>query len=58
MIHDLDSYDYSYPDELVALNPLAAKDQANMLVFKNNSFYSIYKINWFKVISYNLLYIL
>ena len=38
MIHDLDSYDYSYPDELVALNPLAAKDQANMLVFKKNSF--------------------
>ena len=38
MIHDLDSYDYSYPNELVALNPLAAKDQANMLVFKKNSF--------------------
>ena len=38
MINDLDSYDYSYPDELVALNPLAAKDQANMLVFKKNSF--------------------
>ena len=38
MIRDLDSYDYSYPDELVALNPLAAKDQANMLVFKKNSF--------------------
>ena len=38
MIDDLDYYDYSYPDELVALNPLAAKDQANMLVFKKNSF--------------------
>ena len=38
MIHDLDSYNYSYPNELVALNPLAAKDQANMLVFKKNSF--------------------
>ena len=38
MIRDLDSYDYSYPDELVALKPLATKDQANMLVFKKNSF--------------------
>ena len=34
MMRDLDSYNFSYPDELVALNPLAAKDQANMLVFK------------------------
>ena len=38
MIRDLDSYDYSYPDELVALKPLATKDQANMLVFKKNIF--------------------
>ena len=38
MSHDLDSYNYSYPNELVALDPLAAKDQANMLVFKKNSF--------------------
>ena len=38
MMRDLDSYNYSYPNELVALNPLAAKDQANMLVFKKNSF--------------------
>ena len=34
MSRDLDTYNYSYPDELVALDPLAAKDQANMLVFK------------------------
>jgi len=38
MSRDLDTYNYSYPDELVALDPLAAKDQANMLVFKKNSF--------------------
>ena len=38
MIRNLDSYNYSYPDELVALHPLAAKDQANMLVFKKNIF--------------------
>ncbi|GIR95280.1 MAG: S-adenosylmethionine:tRNA ribosyltransferase-isomerase [Paracoccaceae bacterium] len=38
MIDDLDFYDYSYPDDLVALSPLAVKDQANMLVFENNIF--------------------
>ncbi len=38
MNRDLDSYDYSYPDELIALNPLADKDQANMLIYKKNSF--------------------
>ena len=38
MSHDLDSYNFSYPNELVALDPLAAKDQANMLVLKKNSF--------------------
>ncbi len=38
MIRDLDSYNYSYPNELVALSPLEAKDQANMLVFKKNTF--------------------
>ena len=37
-IKDLDTYNYSYPDELVALKPLADKDQANMLVFENNTF--------------------
>ena len=35
---DLDSYNYFYPDDLVALNPLESKDKANMLVFKKNSF--------------------
>ena len=34
MISDLDLYNYSYPDELIALTPLAVKDQAKMLVFK------------------------
>ena len=38
MIDDLDFYNYSYPDELVALDPLPTKDQANMLVFENNIF--------------------
>ena len=38
MVNNLDSYDFSYPDHLVALNPLAKKDQANMLVFKKNIF--------------------
>ena len=38
MSSDLDSYNFSYPNELVALDPLAAKDQANMLVLKKNSF--------------------
>ncbi len=38
MSSDLESYNFSYPSELVALDPLAAKDQANMLVFKKNSF--------------------
>ena len=38
MIEDLDYYDFSYPDDLVALNPLTKKDQANMLVFKENKF--------------------
>jgi len=38
MIDDLDFYNYTYPDELVALNPLAVKDQAKMLVFENNRF--------------------
>ena len=38
MVSDLDSYNFSYPDDLVALNPLAEKDQANMLVFKKNIF--------------------
>ncbi len=38
MVVDLDSYNYFYPDDLVALNPLESKDKANMLVFKNNSF--------------------
>ena len=38
MIDDLDFYNYSYPDELVALSPLAVKDQAKMLVFENNIF--------------------
>ena len=34
----LDNYNFSYPDDLVALSPLAKKDHANMLVFKENSF--------------------
>ena len=34
----LNSYDYNYPEDLVALNPLSQKDQANMLVYKDNSF--------------------
>ena len=38
MVDDLDFYNYSYPDELVALGPIAEKDQANMLVFENNIF--------------------
>ena len=38
MVVDLDSYNYFYPDDLVALNPLEPKDKANMLVFKKNSF--------------------
>ncbi len=38
MTGDLDAYNYYYPDELVALNPLADKDQANMLVFKRKIF--------------------
>ena len=38
MSSDLDSYNFSYPDDLVALNPLAKKDQANMLVFEKNIF--------------------
>ncbi|MDA9703008.1 S-adenosylmethionine:tRNA ribosyltransferase-isomerase, partial [Paracoccaceae bacterium] len=38
MSSDLDSYNFSYPNELVALDPLAAKEQANMLVLKKNSF--------------------
>ena len=38
IIGDLDSYNFSYPDDLVALNPLAEKDQANMLLFKKNIF--------------------
>ena len=38
MTDDLDFYNYSYPDELVALSPLAVKEQANMLVFENNFF--------------------
>ena len=38
MVVDLDSYNYFYPDDLVALNPLASKDKANMLVFKKNIF--------------------
>ena len=38
MLGDLASYDYNYPEELVALNPLAKKDQANMLVFEKNTF--------------------
>ncbi len=38
MISDLDLYNYSYPDELIALTPLAVKDQAKMLVFEKNKF--------------------
>ena len=38
MISDLDSYNYHYPDELVALNPLADKNKANMLVFEKDIF--------------------
>ena len=38
MTSDLDLYNFYYPDDLVALNPLAKKNQANMLVFKNNIF--------------------
>ena len=38
MTSDLDLYNFHYPDDLVALNPLAKKDQANMLVFNNNIF--------------------
>ena len=38
MSRDLDFYNYSYPNELVALDPLAAKDQAGMLVFEKNRF--------------------
>ena len=38
MVGDLDLYNYFYPDDLVALNPLESKDKANMLVFKKNSF--------------------
>ena len=37
MVENLDFYNYSYPDELVALDPLEAQEQANMLVFNNNS---------------------
>ena len=38
MVGDLLSYNYEYPEDLVALNPLANKDQANMLVFEKNNF--------------------
>jgi len=38
MTSDLDSYNFQYPDDLVALTPLQKKDQANMLVFKDNIF--------------------
>ena len=38
MTSDLDLYNFNYPDDLVALNPLEKKNQANMLVFKNNIF--------------------
>ena len=38
MIGDLALFDYNYPEDLVALNPLAKKDQANMLVFEKNTF--------------------
>ena len=38
MLRDLASYNYEYPEDLVALNPLANKDQANMLVFEKNNF--------------------
>ncbi len=38
MIGNLGSYNYSYPDDLVALHPLVNKDEANMLVFEKNSF--------------------
>ena len=38
MSEDLDNYNFCYPDDLVALDPLPEKDQANMLVFKENSF--------------------
>ena len=34
----LENYNFFYPDDLVALSPLAKKDHANMLVFKENSF--------------------
>ncbi len=35
----LENYNFCYPDDLVALSPLAKKDQANMLVFKENRFF-------------------
>ena len=38
MTSDLDLYNFYYPDDLVALDPLAKKEQAKMLVFKNNIF--------------------
>ena len=34
----LENYNFSYPDDLVALSPLTKKNNANMLVFKENSF--------------------
>ena len=35
---NLDLFAFNYSDDLIALNPLENRDQANMLVFKNKSF--------------------
>ncbi len=39
MEDDLNSYNYDYPEDLIALNPLAEKGLANMLVYEKNSFF-------------------
>ena len=51
MTSDLDLYNFYYPDDLVALDPLAKKDQANMLVFENNIFYHEKVYDFLKYVS-------
>ena len=34
MVADLDSYNYFYPDDLVALNPLESKDKEITEIYK------------------------
>ena len=53
MVGDLDFFDYQYPEELVALNPLAKKDQANMLVFERNNFSHQKVYDFLKYVSKN-----